>query len=214
MYTINGANGALTYFGTIAAEGFPTSVVVDPSGQFVYVAAETDSGTPGPGSVSMYAINPTTGALTSIGTIATGTMIAESSSNSIAVDPTGAFAYVTNSGSNSVSMYSINGTTGVLTSGGLIDAGTTPISVAVDPTGKFAYVTNIGSNDVSMYTISATTGALTSIGTIAAGSNPTSITIHPAGKFAYVTNSVSNDVSIFSIDGVTGALTLIGTIGT
>jgi YVTN family beta-propeller protein len=214
MYNINGANGALKYFGTIAAEGFPTSVVVDPSGQFVYVAAETDSGTPGPGSVSMYAINATTGALTSLGTIATGTMIAESSSNAIVVDPTGAFAYVTNSGSNNVSMYSINATTGVLTSGGLIDAGTTPLSVAVDPTGKFAYVTNFGSNDVSMYTINATTGALTSIGTIAAGSNPTSIAIHPSGGFAYVTNSASNDVSMYSIDSATGTLTFIGTIGT
>ena len=214
MYTINGANGALKYFGTIAAEGFPTSVAVDPSGQFVYVAAETDSGTPGPGSVSMYAINATTGDLTSLGTIATGTMIAESSSNSIVVDAAGAFAYVTNSGSNNVSMYSINATTGVLTSGGLIDAGTTPLSVAVDPTGKFAYVTNFGSNDVSMYTINAATGALTSIGTIAAGSNPTSIAIHPSGKFAYVTNSGSNSVSMYSIDGSTGTLSLIGTIGT
>jgi 6-phosphogluconolactonase (cycloisomerase 2 family) len=214
MYTINGANGALTYFGTIAAEGFPTSVVVDPSGQFVYVAAETDSGTPGPGSVSMYAINATTGALTSLGTIATGTMIAESSSNSIVVDPSGAFAYVTNSGSNNVSMYSINATTGVLTSGGLIDAGTTPLSVAVDPTGKFAYVTNNGSNDVSMYTINGTTGALTPVGTIATEQSPTSIAIHPSGKFAYVTNSASNSVSMYSIDGATGTLTLIGTIGT
>jgi 6-phosphogluconolactonase (cycloisomerase 2 family) len=214
VYTINGANGALTYFGTIAAEGFPTSVVVDPSGQFVYVAAETDSGTPGPGSVSMYAINVTTGALTSLGTIATGTMIAESSSNSIVVDPTGAFAYVTNSGSNNVSMYSINATTGVLTSGGLIDAGTTPLSVAVDPTGKFAYVTNFSSNDISMYTINATTGALTPVGTIATEQSPTSIAIHPSGKFAYVTNSASNSVSMYSIDGATGTLTLIGTIGT
>jgi 6-phosphogluconolactonase (cycloisomerase 2 family) len=166
MYTINGANGALKYFGTIAAEGFPTSVIVDPSGQLLYVAAETDSGTPGPGSVSMYAINATTGALTSLGTIATGTMIAESSSNSIVVDPTGAFAYVTNSGSNNVSMYSINATTGVLTSGGLIDAGTTPLSVAIHPSGGFAYVTNSASNDVSIYSIDATTGALTLIGTI------------------------------------------------
>jgi 6-phosphogluconolactonase (cycloisomerase 2 family) len=214
MYTINGANGALTYFGTIAAEGFPTSVVVDPSGQFVYVAAETDSGTPGSGSVSMYAINATTGALTSLGTIATGTMIAESSSNSIVVDPIGGFAYVTNSGSNNVSMYSINATTGVLTSGGLIDAGTTPLSVAVDPAGKFAYVVNFNSNDVSMYTIDATTGALTSIGTIATEQSPTSIAIHPSGKFAYVTNSNSNSVSMYSIDGATGTLTLIGTIGT
>jgi len=214
MYTINSASGALTHFGTIAAEGFPTSVVVDPSGQFVYVAAETDFGIPGAGSVSMYAINATTGALTSIGTIATGTMIAQSSSNSIVVDPTGAFAYVTNSGSNNVSMYNINATTGVLTSAGTIDAGTTPLSVAVDPTGKFAYVTNFNSNDVSMYTINATTGVLTSIGTIATGQSPTLIAIHPSGKFAYVTNSASNDVSIYSIDAATGALTLIGTIGT
>jgi 6-phosphogluconolactonase len=214
MYTINSSSGALTRFGTIAAEGFPTSVVVDPSGQFVYVAAETDSGIPGAGSVSMYAINATTGALTSIGTIATGTMIAQSSSNSIVVDPTGAFAYVTNSGSNNVSMYSINATTGVLTSAGTIDAGTTPLSVAVDPTGKFAYVTNFNSNDVSMYTINATTGVLTSIGTIATGQSPTLIAIHPSGKFAYVTNSASNDVSMYSIDAATGALTLIGTIGT
>jgi len=214
MYTINSASGALTHFGTIAAEGFPTSVVVDPSGQFVYVAAETDSGIPGAGSVSMYAINATTGALTSIGTIATGTMIAQSSSNSIVVDPTGAFAYVTNSGSNNVSMYSINATTGVLTSAGTIDAGTTPLSVAVDPTGKFAYVTNFNSNDVSMYTINATTGVLTSIGTIATGQSPTLIAIHPSGKFAYVTNSASNDVSMYSIDAATGSLTLIGTIGT
>jgi 6-phosphogluconolactonase (cycloisomerase 2 family) len=214
MYTINGANGALTYFGTIVAEGFPTSVVVDPSGQFVYVAAETEYGTTGPGSVSMYAINATTGALTSLGTIATGTMIAESSSTSIAVDPSGAFAYVANSGSNNVSMYSINATTGVLTSGGLIDAGTTPVSVAVDPGGKFAYVANLNSNNVSMYKIDAATGALTSIGTIAAGTNPTSIAIHPSGGFAYVTNSGSNDISIYSIDATTGALTLLGTIGT
>jgi 6-phosphogluconolactonase (cycloisomerase 2 family) len=214
MYTINGDNGALTYFGTVVAEGFPASVVVHPSGQFVYVASETDSGTPGPGSVSMYAINATTGALTSLGTIATGTMIDQLSSNGIAVDPTGAFAYVTNSGSNNVSMYTINTTTGVLTSVGLIDAGTTPLSVAVDPSGKFAYVTNFNSNNVSMYTINAATGALTSIGTIAAGTNPTSIAVHPSGNFAYVTNSASNDISIYSIDAATGVLTLIGTTGT
>ncbi len=214
MYTVNAANGALTYFGTIAAEGFPTSVVVHPSGQFVYVAAETDSGTPGPGSVSMYAINATTGALTSLGSIATGTMIAESSSSSIVVDPTGAFAYVTNSGSNDISMYTVNASTGVLTSIGTIAAGVQPISVAVDPSGKFAYVANSGSNDISMYTINATTGGLTSIGTILTEQSPTSIAVHPSGKFAYVTHSTLNEVSIYSIDGATGALTLVGTVGT
>jgi YVTN family beta-propeller protein len=85
-------------------------------------------------------------------------------------------------------MYTVNSTTGALTSIGMIAAGVGPDSVAVDPAGKFAYVTNFGSNDVSMYTIDATTGALASIGTIAAGTGPVSVTVDPAGKVAYVTN--------------------------
>jgi YVTN family beta-propeller protein len=207
MYTIDATTGALTSIGTIAAGPVPISVAVDPAGNFVYVA--TENATPGSaGSLSMYAINPTTGALASIGTIAAGT-----DPVSVAVDLSGKFAYVTNSGSNDVSMYTIDATTGALASIGTIAAGTDPVSVAMDPSGKFAYVTNSGSNDVSMYSINGTTGSLTLIGMIAAGLSPASIAIHPSGKFAYVTNSGSNDVSMYSI-GSTGTLTLIATIGT
>jgi YVTN family beta-propeller protein len=209
MYAINATTGALTALGLIAAEGRAVSVTVHPSGKFAYLA-DVSNGFPGENNnVSMYNINATTGALTSIGTIA-----AELSPSSIAIDPSGKFAYVTNSGSNGVSMYTINGTIGTLTSMGPIAVGTGPTSVAVDPSGKFAYVTNSGSNNVSMFTINTTTGVLTSTGTIAAELSPSSIAIHPSGKFAYVTNSGSNSVSMYSIDAATGALTLIGTTGT
>jgi YVTN family beta-propeller protein len=207
MYTINVTSGVLTSIGTIATGGYPQAVAVDPAGKFIYVvAASATAGSPG--SVSMYAINAMTGALGSIGTIAAG-----SDPVSVTVDPSGKFAYVTNSGSNDVSMYTIDATTGALASIGTIATGTNPVSVAVDASGKFAYVTNFGSNDVSMYTINGTTGSLTLIGTIAAGLSPSSIAIHPSGNFAYVTNFGSNDVSMYSI-GSTGTLTLLGTIGT
>ena len=62
-------------------------------------------------------------------------------------------------------MYTINATTGALTSTGMIAARSNPTSIAIHPSGKFAYVTNSGSNDVSMYSIDAATGALTLIGT-------------------------------------------------
>jgi DNA-binding beta-propeller fold protein YncE len=62
----------------------------------------------------MYTINSTTGALTLLGMISAGP-----SPTSIAIHPSGNFAYVTNSGSNDVSMYSI-GTTGTLTLMGTI----------------------------------------------------------------------------------------------
>jgi YVTN family beta-propeller protein len=207
MYTIDATSGALASIGKIAAGAVPISVAVDPAGKFVYVPM--GNGTPeSAGSVSMYAINATTGALASIGTIAAGT-----NPGSVAVDPAGKFAYVTNSDSNDVSMYTIDATTGALTSVGTIAAGTNPGAVAADPAGKFVYVTNSGSNDVSMYTINSTTGSLTLIGMIATGLAPSSIAIPPSGNFAYVTNSGSNNVSMYSI-GTTGTLTLIGTIGT
>jgi 6-phosphogluconolactonase len=213
MYTINATTGALTSAGTINGNcpGLcsPSSVVVDPSGKFAYVA--NGDGVV-PNNVAMYTINATTGALTSIGTVAV-----EGFANSVAVDPSGNFVYVTTvsetSGSaGSVSMYTIDATTGALASNGTIAAGAGPVSVVVDPSGKFAYVANSNSNNVSMYTVNATTGALTSTGTIAAGADPVSVAVDPSGKFAYVVNLSSNEVSMYTIDVTTGALTPTGTI--
>ena len=52
---------------------------------------------------------------------------------SVAVDPSWKFVYVANCGSNDISAYTINVTTGALTAGTAVVAGTNPASVAVDP---------------------------------------------------------------------------------
>jgi YVTN family beta-propeller protein len=225
MYTINPATGALASIGPPVPSNDENtdSVTVDPSGKFAYVASSGNVWDIDFGSVLTYTINPTTGALTSTtgGINATGINGTPEFFNSVAVDPSGKFAYAADGGAfpagsfgglSSVSMYTINSITGALTSIGMIAAGNGPDSVAVDSAGKFAYVTNSNSKDVSMYTIDATTGALASIGTIAAGTGPDSVALDPAGKFAYVTNFGSNDVSMYTIDATTGALTFIGSI--
>jgi len=229
MYTINPTTGALASIGppVTSNDEFTDSVTVDPFGKFAYVASSGDVFDIDFGSVVTYAINPTTGALTSTtgGIIGTGIDGTPEYFNSVALHPSGKFAYAADGGalllgganpggSSLVSMFTINSTTGAMTSIGVIAAGTGPGSVAVDPAGKFAYVTNSGSNDVSMYTIDATTGALASIGTIAAGTGPVSVVVDPSGKFSYVANFNSNDVSMYSINATTGALTPIGTIAT
>ena len=94
-----------------------------------------------------------------------GTVAAGTDPVSVAVDPAGKFAYVANNGSNDVSMYTINATTGALTSIGATAAQSNPSSIVIHPSGEFAYVTNAGSNSVSMYSIGAT-GTLILIGTI------------------------------------------------
>lgn len=212
-YRIDAASGALTSTQTIGAKAREgtTSVAVHPSGKFAYMTnGALVIGVPGSSNtISMYAIDATTGALTFTGMIAAGIL-----PSSVTVDPSGKFAYATNASSDNVSMYTINAATGLLTFVGEIDAGSSPSSVAVDPASKFAYVTNAKSNDVSMYTIDATKGVLTFAGTTAAGKSPQSVVVDPSGKFAYVANADSNSISMYAIDAITGVLTLIGTIGT
>jgi len=227
VYTINPTTGALSMGSTVPSnDEFTDSVTVDPSGKFAYLISSGDVWDIDFGSVLTYTINPTTGALTSTtgGIVGTGLNGTPEFFNSVAFDPSGKFAYAADGGAfpagsfggdSSVSMYTVDSTTGALTSIGMIAAGSGPTSVAVDPAGKFAYVTNFESNDVSMYSIDATTGALASIGTVAAGTGPVSVAVDPAGKFAYVANwryDTEGSVSMYTIDATTGALTSIGSI--
>ena len=217
-FAVDATTGALVSAGTIPApcapppapgSCAPVSVAVDPTGKFAYAANE---GGFAPTSVSTYAIDATTGALTQTGLASAG-----SRAIALAVHPTAGFAYLANQSDppglpGSVSVYAIASATGVLTSLGTITAGTDPAAVAVDPTGKFAYVANSGSNDVSMYSIDTTSGRLSSIGTIAAGTRPDSVAVDPTGKFAFIVNFTSDDVSMYSINTTTGALSFTGTI--
>lgn len=224
MFGIDGTTGALASIGSpVAADFGPHSVAVDTSGKFVYVANDGAFEVTG-GSVSMYTINAATGALTSTGEIDSPCAPPPSPGScapfSVAVDPSGKFAYAANEGGfapTSISMYSVNGTTGALTFRGVVSAAGRAVSVTVDPSDKFAYVATWndppGSDgNVSMYSIDGGTEALTSIGTISAGTNPVAVAVDSKGKFAYVANSGSNDLSMYTINTTTGALTSTGTI--
>lgn len=91
-----------------------------------------------------------------------------------------AYALVASQGSNNVSVYNINATTGALTpvTGSPFVTGTSPY-VTVNPAGTLAFVANFVSNDVSVYNINATTGALTPVtgSPFASGTAPTSVAV-------------------------------------
>ena len=209
QYRIDARNGVLTRIGTDVAAGTnPSSVTVDPSGRFAYVANNFNG--VGGNSVSAYTIDATTGALTPVDVDpvtpgAQNSFRAGTNPRSVTVDPSGRFVYVANWGSNDVSAYIINATNGALTVAGTVMTGIRPMSVTIDPTGRFAYVANDGPGGWA-YTINATNGALTSIGTAEAG-GASSVTIDPTGKFAYMANVVRG-VSIYTIHTTTGALAL------
>jgi 6-phosphogluconolactonase (cycloisomerase 2 family) len=205
MFKID-SNGGVTQ----PASQFPTSEVIpvslqfDPAGKFLYVTeAET--------SVETFSVSAS-GALSSAASAQTRSSAGITLSNgqaAISYSPT--FAYVADSASNDVTAYTIDVSSGALTSVGTV-AAASPSAVAVDPFGKFAYVARGGDNSVAAYSISATTGALTSLGGVAAGSSPASLAVDPSARFVYVANKVSNDISMYAISPVTGTLTSMGSV--
>ena len=217
-YTINSSTGSLSAVpGSPFQAGIgPTSVAVDPSNRFAYVA--NLSGGSARGHVSAYTINSSTGALSAI---AGSPFKAGNTPYGVTVDPSGRFAYVANLDGDNVSAYAINSSTGALreVAGSPFAAGVQPTSVAVDPSGQFVYVANscfsssiCSEGTVSAYTINSSTGALRKVAgsPFPAGVQPTSVTVDPSGRFAYVANECvpcsRGNVSAYTIDNSTGAL--------
>jgi 6-phosphogluconolactonase len=83
----------------------------------------------------------------------------------IGIDPQGALLFTANSGSNTVSAYVIDSTSGALgtVSGSPFPTGGVgPSAVAVDTTTSFVYVTELASHDIAAFSI-ASNGALQAI---------------------------------------------------
>lgn len=128
------ADGTLAGSPTNAATGTgPSGLAFHPSGSFLYVSVQNSD------SLATFSVNPSTGALTKLDADPVAAGVQDTSTGDaplgVAVDPTGSFLYVTNSGAvapdpNSISMYSI-GTNGLPTLVGILALGTkTPNAIA------------------------------------------------------------------------------------
>ncbi|MEP6602044.1 MAG: beta-propeller fold lactonase family protein, partial [Nitrospirota bacterium] len=138
--------------------------------------------------------------------------------STVVVDPSGQFALAANSGSDNVSVYTINSATGALTvvhnpdplTPNFFPAGTTPQTVTIHPSGSFVYVANAGSGNVTAYTLDQLSGVLTQVAGspfTTGGTNPQRVTIDSAGNFAFVSNKNSDTIAVYSINQTTGVLT-------
>lgn len=127
----------------------------------------------------------------------------------VTIHPSGKFLYTANTGSPSVTVYSIDPLTGVVrqSSNTTFATGTTPQAVAIDPSGKFAFVAHPGIPSISSFSVNQETGALTAVpgSPFETPANPNSVMVHPSGKFVYVTAQGASQIVAFSI-GANGAL--------
>jgi 6-phosphogluconolactonase (cycloisomerase 2 family) len=172
----NPSNLASAVPGAPAVSASAAAVAVHPSGLFVYLANADTSGTIQTFAVASAATaGPgTAGALSGGASTPTG-----SKPLSIAIEPTGHFLYTANSGSDNVSGFSIDQTTGALAplGSGPFAAGHHPISVTADYSGKFLYAVSDIDKQVLTYTIDPNTGALQATTQAATGPSPKGLAI-------------------------------------
>jgi 6-phosphogluconolactonase (cycloisomerase 2 family) len=122
--------------------------------------------------------------------------------------------YVTNSGSNDVSGYAINATTGGLSAvpGSPFTNVSAPSAIAVSSDGFFAFAANSQSNNVTAFRVGMDGGLLPVSPTPSTpnpapvGTAPRAIAISKDAQFVYVANSRSDSVTVLSV-GAAGALT-------
>jgi 6-phosphogluconolactonase len=162
VYPINtdGSLGSPTFTSMVfSGTGMPGPEVIDPTGAFLYVTDVVN------GTVSLLN-GVSTGTLTLVQVYATNAPGTPAIGVAIAA-PSGGneFLYVANQSANTISIYVVTPTTGVLTLPNVAVSGlSAPTGLAVDPTGAFLYVTNQTTGTISTYAINNTNGVLTAVG--------------------------------------------------
>jgi 6-phosphogluconolactonase (cycloisomerase 2 family) len=198
---------------TIATAYIPVAIAINPAGTYAYVASLGSSAigvcshisSNTKGCISLYSIDPSTGALTATSVSGFGTNIDTGvTPSAIAVDGTN--VYVTNqagnSGNGSISVYAIgvNGTI-ILSNTCSVPTGTGPSGIALDRVNNYGYIACASNNYVSWFSITGTSISFVNAASTGVGTSPASISIDSTGQYVYVANSGNNTITAFQITG-------------
>ena len=159
----------------VVVAGQPRALEAHPDGSLLFATLEAT------GQLAVFRINSKSGQLMSGPVTSSGTL-----PSSVAVDPLGRFAFVTNlqpQGVGDLARFALDPVTGVPTLLGTQLAGVNPIDAALDPSGRFLYVASQGSDDVSVFAVDPLSGDLDPVEIVPAGVSPDSIVV--SGRFGF-----------------------------
>jgi 6-phosphogluconolactonase (cycloisomerase 2 family) len=143
-----------------------------PTAPYAYVNNELDS------TITTYRFEPERSVLEPLQVISTvpADFSAKNTTAEIAVAPSGRVVYVSNRGHDSVAIFAVDVTSGLLSPAGWEPAqGKTPRFFALDPSGTFLYVANQNSDTIVAFRVDPSTGSLTPTGHVVKTGSPSSI---------------------------------------
>jgi 6-phosphogluconolactonase (cycloisomerase 2 family) len=214
VYSVD-TTGAFTFISTFPTGSFPQGVEFSPlinGNLFAAVANFLDS------SVSVYKVDTTTGQFTPVPGSPFATDLNPTFAAFSPIVGGNLFAAVSNFGGNSVSVYSVDTTSGMFTpvSGSPFptEVGSGTFSVEFSPLlsngNLFAAVSNFFSSQLMVFSVNTSTGAFSNVATVDTQLEPFHVIFSPVvfGElFAAVGNAGADTVSVYKVDQNLGAFT-------
>jgi 6-phosphogluconolactonase (cycloisomerase 2 family) len=211
--TIGGTVTGLSGTGLVLQDNGGDDLTVSQNGPFTFATALA-AGTAYAVTVATQPSSPSQTCTVASGTGTTGsanvTNVAVTCAGATA--SVGKFAYVANNGDGTISGYTIDPTSGKLTSvASPYPDGNAPAAVSLAPNGKFAFSASDNGTKVQAFTIDQSSGALTLVGTyntgFATGSTYPDIAVDAQSAHLYLASAGDGQVAAFSIDPTAGSLT-------
>jgi 6-phosphogluconolactonase len=212
------STGTLTPIGLAVETSNPSFLAVHPNQRFLYAANENRSGT-----VSSFAIDPTTGSLTRLNSVSSK----GSGPCHVSVDQTGTFLFVANYNDGIAAAYKIK-PDGSLTEATATyqhagrgatqrQAGPHAHMAAVSPDNRFVWVADLGTDRIVSYRIDAEKGIVPNDPPsvqLTSGSGPRHLVFRNDSRVAYVINELTATVTVLSYDAAKGIMTEVQTVST
>jgi 6-phosphogluconolactonase (cycloisomerase 2 family) len=217
VYSIN-SDGSLTAAvgGASQASVLAQSMAISPDGNWLFVlnAFTVIAGAAATGTISEFAINSTTGALTPEAGTSFIVSSTSPSAQDIVVSPNGNFV-IAALGTGGDVVFPFNTSTGAFgnTYQNLSPpSSTSDNALAVGPNSDYLYIARSGvsgSSGLAVYSITASNGALTQVSgsPYTTGNGPYSVAFANTGNYLYVGNRTDNTISGFSV--ASGKLTAL-----
>lgn len=161
-------------FASLHAGAAPRHLAFHPSGRYAYVNGEADM------TIAAFAYDDARGSLgdelQALSTLPDGASRDGCSTAEIEVEPGGQFVYVSNRGHDSIAIFGIDQSSGLLTAAGHVPTGgRTPRNFTIDPTGTFLYAGNQESDTIVHFRIDRPSGQLIPTGDVTSVGAPVCI---------------------------------------
>ncbi len=224
-YRFDVTSGQAKPLGLVADVRDPSFLAIHPDGKHLYAVTESDDfDSDGSGSVSSFAIDPSSGDIQKLNEVSSkGGWPCH-----LNIDRSGRMLIVANYKGGSVASFPVNpdGTLGAASSFFQHDGRSVhsrqeqPHAHSADfsPDGRFAFFSDLGLDQVKIYRADPATASLTPheppYVTVEPGSGPRHFAQHPGGRFAYGLNELSSTVTAYAYVPDAGTLEVLQTIST